>query len=115
MENLSEKMIVEPRACGHVMSLLDRDDQAWLIMDGKRATQTEVCNALRIPSVMFDRFMRQFARGYGDPIVFDVGTQSAFEKMKVQVQLVCMCGYANANAREMGKNKGTSLFRSANV
>ena len=98
-----EKMI-EPRACGHVMSLLDRNDQMWLTMDGKRATQSEVCNALRIPPVMFDRFMRQFARGFGDPIVFDcAGVQSAFEKMKVQVQLICMCGYANANHREVNR------------
>lgn len=105
MENLSEKMI-EPRACGHVMSLLDRNDQTWLIMDGKRATQAEVCNALRIPPVMFDSFMRQFARGFGDPIAFNcTGAQATFEKMRVQVQLICMCGYANAKRRELSNRQ----------
>ena len=90
---------VAPKACGHVFSLLI-DQKAWLCMDGKLVQQQEACRAIGIQKADFDRFLREYAHGMGDPICF-----LPQDVLQAQVQMVCMCGFANAIRNETQQKK----------
>lgn len=82
------------RLCGHDLQILPfSDGTARLTVDGDIAGKQACCEVAGIPEDTFDLFLRQYAKGKGEPVVFKNPTQAA-------ICVICLAGYMNALERE---------------